>query len=332
MNNLWLTDSKKIYSQGIVSSPDENAVLFHDSTYPPLLHKLEYGSNYARGINMDRGGFGKRKDGSLFACLFDGTGGGGLASAYAAQDFTLAMLHELEQSPLKVEDKEEVKNLLHKTSHTNDAPYGDATCVAVDILPDELRAIALGDSGIIHIEKKTKKAHLFETILKEDRTNTQDTGGCMGRGGRFYHPENICLFSTPISKGDFIVLASDGLLDNLARGEENELLTLIVTNSVFDEEASLPGQYELPDIDVLSTFYEESFPSSPLQIVKRLNNYIKSVTREKHEALKNCLEQWEEAKKRNDRDAILELMHAFKQTNHRLAGKCDDCLLICIKV
>ncbi len=344
----YATKWDTISSQGMQLSSDEKACLIHDSTYPPLLHKLEYGPEYSLGVNMDRGGMGLRSDGTYYACLFDGTSGGGLDSAYAAQDFTDVMLDELGKCHVPItEDNDQarkaVTELMVRASFAKskkNALYGDATCVFIDIAPESTKGLftlnggALGDSGIIHVDGKTKMAYLFETILKDDRTNTSDTGGCVSRRGMLYRPDNISVLSKEVISGDFVVLASDGLLDNLSRGEESEVLSLIINSTYFDAEANFDVT-STPSADDLKA-YLESYPvDSNLtaeKIATRLNRYIRMLTLKKKTALQELLEAWEAAAKSQNTQVLNDLRLRFRQNNIDVPGKCDDCLVIVVQV
>ncbi len=330
---VWSTTNESISSQGEIHSPEGKVCLIHDSTYPPLLHEVEYGHEFSRGINMDRGGIGRRDDGSFYGCLFDGTGGGGLDSAYAAQDFTEEMLKGLRQKiPQLTVDL--ATNLMVQSSLAISQVgsfYGDATCVFVDTTPHLLQGAALGDSGIIHIDGKTKKAHLFETILKDDRQNMSDTGGCISRRGMIYRPDNICVLVQEIQPGDFIVLASDGLIDNLFRSEESEVITQIINSSFFDGENFFDEELgELPDADTLARRllpYKQTALTS-ITIARRLNRYLRLITAKKREALKRTLQAWQKAVREQDKDALEALSRQFKESDLRFIGKLDDCLII----
>ncbi|MBS0655070.1 MAG: hypothetical protein JSR46_04780 [Verrucomicrobia bacterium] len=348
MNIECSTKGTSSASQGLIELQDKSAALIHDSTYPPMLHMAEYGQEFSQGINMDRGGFGQRADGSRYACLFDGTGGGGLESLYAAQDFTDEMLRLLRSTPFQFSDVSEigkgfVAQLLTQCSFARPTTnFGDATCVFVDCVQEKQKGVwhlsggALGDSGIIHIRHDGLRAHLFNTILKEDKTNMCDPGGCVGRYGMLYQPDNICALSQELAAGDFVVLASDGLLDNLYRGAEDEVLSLIVSSPFFDR--AIPEMHEhhfnhVPDphelAKILKPFKATSEAPTALQIATRLNHYIKFITAKKFEAFQPLLQEWlriqsAAAKKR--------LSRQFSEVNHAYPGKCDDCLVIALQV
>ncbi len=344
----YATKSDSISSQGLIASTDERAILIHDSTYPPLLHKLEYGPDYSLGVNMDRGGFGIRDDNTIYACLFDGTSGGGLDSAYAAQDFTDEMIRQLGNSHIPIsEDSDQARRLVTEllvrsslAKPSRPSMYGDATCIFVDIAPLSQKGLymlnggALGDSGIIHIDSTSKRAHLFETILKDDRTNTADTGGCLTRRGMIYRPDNICVLSTQVAAKDFVVLASDGLLDNLSRDEEDDVLSLIVNSPFFDTLSTLefsqkPSAYELEEF---LKPYEGDNSLTAKKIVIRLNNYLRMLTAKKKAAQDALLQEWEKAALAQDSYKLQELGRRFRQNEVSFAGKCDDCLLIAFEI
>ncbi|EDQ91044.1 uncharacterized protein MONBRDRAFT_31709, partial [Monosiga brevicollis MX1] len=83
------TNQEQLASQGEIYHADgsNEAVMHHLSTSPPKYYEFQYGPEFRRGINMDRGGYGIAKDGTMFGCVFDGVTAGGKVNAYAAQAF-----------------------------------------------------------------------------------------------------------------------------------------------------------------------------------------------------------------------------------------------------
>lgn len=219
------------------------------------------------GLNMDRGGFAQlkfgcylifmfghiavllRRDGTNCACVFDGVTSGGIVNLYAAQSFTQSTIRFLVENHEKFEAKTirglgercflEAVSQEHNPKHQNaahDGEGGGATGVFVVVERRSssviLHGAALGDCIAIYLDRRRGIATQLSYFARRNNS-ARDTGGqlnmCLGISGE------VTSFSFPCEPDDFIVLTSDGLVDNIAHGHLDSVIPLIVCSVFFDE-------------------------------------------------------------------------------------------------
>jgi len=198
---VW-TDRNKLGSQGWedLTSDDESISMIHESTVCEEYYLSRYG--IAGGLNMDRGGYGQRQNGSNYACIFDGVSAGGQVNAHAAQLFTEYVLQAIQTNELQFtpnsEGQSNWKNFSKEVfcgaarSPCPDgiqADGGSATGALVHFehLPEgkgaHLRGAAVGDAAVIIVQHSTGQAVQLNTV-KRIGGDRRDTGGqiTMGSG------------------------------------------------------------------------------------------------------------------------------------------------------
>ncbi|MBS0654235.1 MAG: hypothetical protein JSR46_00515 [Verrucomicrobia bacterium] len=298
-------------SQGLYVSPDGSYAYNHASSLPSSYFKIQKGLPFA--INMDRGGVVCRKNGSLAACIADGVSGAGYFSAYVAHMIADYFLQQFATHSLPfTEDMEKNSHIALKlfadcTNHvharTPGKLHGASTALLVECMPTEntkylVKAIALGDSAVFHINTAERTSTQLNKINRkcdeEGKPIRKDSGGCIHSNGKIYLHENICAAYTYAEESDYLVLVTDGFLDNVKDGRVNELIALVAFHPFFDKFFELLMRLrkrwdytsELPSIEQLYQFISDNsleeirdFPRPTAeQITTRLATYVKIVT------------------------------------------------------
>jgi serine/threonine protein phosphatase PrpC len=271
MLKLSWTDISQLSSQGLESTEDGSISWMHSTTVPAEFYEASY--NIKGGCNMDRGGCGQTRNGQNFACVFDGVSAGGKVNAYAAQAFseiTLTglgrqLMQKLDRARDEVETVTQLESLTvmgkglfarASSSQSNpgyitaehEAEGGAATGVFAYIQPrsqtrsgrNEVHGVAIGDAMAIQISTRRSgggqplaqpEARLLNTFERIGNSAT-DTGGQITLG--IGVDGEVCPFCQTLGEEDLIILASDGLGDNIAQGEFAQIIPLIVRTAFFE--------------------------------------------------------------------------------------------------
>lgn len=332
-------------SQLLVASPFKSLVFFHDSTVP----SNEYGDHFH---NSDHGGFGHGKDGTNFGAIFDGCGSS-IWAMKAAQAFTEASLKELAKSHREIkgslsEIKEKAVDLFRTIARASEAGNATGGFVVFERLSAtgfQVNGAAVGDVAIIHVDRTRGSAFQLNQVDKNNPHDKRDPGGsiCSSQPN---DPDiqKPSVFSKPVHHQDFIILASDGLIDNIQEGQAEKIIPLIIFSPVFDKDLaelvkmkkpwldqnpdSLPSKEDLKDfiggIDKLDRNVDNEV------VAKRLNKYIKMITSEATEFIYNANQSVSAMNKdpkisQEDQEGI---KTAFKEKASSFPCKTDDCMII----
>jgi serine/threonine protein phosphatase PrpC len=263
------TDISVLGSQGLTSTVDRSIAWIHATTVPAEYYEASY--NIKGGCNMDRGGCGQTQAGYNFACVFDGVSAGGKINAYAAQAFSEITLSNLGSCGVWAIDTDPLTSL-HNTSkeifaqataqQSNpglinaeyDADGGSATGVFAFIRPrsltsgrsagtSEVCGVAIGDAMAIRITTRSSdsghqprlhqpEAFVLNTFERRGHDAT-DTGGQLTMGVGING--EVSPFCEGMGEEDVIVLASDGLGDNIVTAELTEIIPFIVRMPFFEQ-------------------------------------------------------------------------------------------------
>ncbi|MDR3624545.1 MAG: hypothetical protein P4L16_05345 [Chlamydiales bacterium] len=341
----------KIGSEGIVVAPEGSFAYSHASTVPPEYYLKKYpnvddkfcAQNYLtkfyvtsmEGMNMDRGAVGSRYDGTHFACLADGVGGGGIFSMHAAQGFCEQAIRELDSNPSLLTSKNPDKRGKELFERLVNAPgpaqiesAGAATMVvaATETRSDgfyNINGAALGDSVVIHVDGD-KHAATQLNVVKRKEGSKSDSGGQILAGTGLEKEENICGFSKKVKKEDLVILASDGLTDNIV---SIDLLPLILYNPFFDSQKE-PRAFskDLPDRKELEALLQEERTPTPEQAVTRLNNYVEWVIFQRRQMESEGLAL--EIQAGGAKNARMDGLQRILKSPEAPCGKTDDVMII----
>lgn len=239
------------------SSPDyaePHAAYSHESSITLAYYRSE---GAPCRLNMDRGGFVKRADGTFACCLADGAGGSGVISAFTAAIIVNYVLGYLYSHPLGFSDKKllhvEAKRLFSQWAEAlaTEVPFtyhargkrGFTTCIFADCSHFDaascrVNIASLGDSAAFHISRDEKKAYLLNKMTRvvtaEGQVDVTDMGGWISSAGEIDRLRSLSTHVAVIPKKDFIVLVSDGLIDNLYAGSEEEIVSIVSFSPFFD--------------------------------------------------------------------------------------------------
>lgn len=333
----------------------ENSAYSHRSTVPPEYYQKKYPRidrqflidsaldpnediSSMSGLNMDRGGFIERQDGTVAACLCDGVGGGGIFSMHAAQAFTNAALRYLQTTEAIFYSNnqklgERLFNLLvNAPGPAYDNQTGAATCVVATtrkLSKGKFRVAgaAIGDSVAIRIDSNLQQLEQLN-IVQRKNNKANDSGGQIEAGTKVWDADKISEFSTEAAPKDIIILASDGLTDNIA---SLDLIPIIVRSPRFDheiqEERALPT---LPLREELEPFCVDQVLPAPATVVHRLNNYVEWVTRARRRLESEGLQKEMSASSESDRksNAKIQEIEKILKSDQAPCGKTDDVMII----
>ncbi len=145
---------------------------------------------------------------------------------------------------------------------------------------------ALGDAVAILVDGRRGRARVLNAVHRRC-TSALDSGGqagmCLGVDG------TVEVFTAPVTRDDLIILATDGLTDNLLEAELPALLPLIATAHFFDASPAAPcpttllAPARLPTVDdvrdaVASAGFDDMLAVAPHTVAQRLVNYVLWVT------------------------------------------------------
>lgn len=317
--SLETDPSKKdqLASQGFFASPDESYACSHETSKSFSYWLNEKGLPYL--INMDRGGVVTKQDGGHTACIADGVGGAGYFSAFVAHmiceyflnPFSAKALNFTENMAQNQEIADDLFQELvnHIEMLSPNTLTGSSTALLVDCLPIgqrnnkqmyRIQVAAIGDCAVIHIDSEEKKASQLNKINRRHtlhgKPDVSSTGGHIRSSGGIRHPENIIAAISEASEDDYLILVTDGFLDNVRDGKVTEVIELVAFNPLFDQPFEKLASYKrfwecprcstLPTIENIIQFIHTNcsekspFVEKPTtaQIAKRLANYTKLVT------------------------------------------------------
>eukprot|EP00039_Didymoeca_costata_P005134 m.78762 g.78762 ORF g.78762 m.78762 type:complete len:391 (+) comp12688_c0_seq2:387-1559(+) len=310
------TDLTKVHSQGLLVSKDNTCALYHGSTTPPNFYRAKgWITGNDSDINMDRGGFGRRKDGTNCGSIFDGVTAGGRLNLYAAQAFADYVTPWLARNGHKFQQGADVNDGLSRTLFKDaverqnnpgnikqeyNAEGGAATGLFCTIQLRKgkeycvVNGAGIGDATAIQLicAPNQYEARVLSVGGIRNHGNAADNGGqltmSIGVNGE------VWTFSHPIGLQDFVLLCTDGVTDNIFYPEISTIIPLIVSLPAFDHDlkslcptvvgpnAHLPTYYELSRLFDLKTRQSMSTIKCE-QIVVRLFHYTKWVTARKFE-------------------------------------------------
>jgi hypothetical protein len=292
---------QQIGSQGFYESLDKNFAYMHESTTSPLYYRLNY-VTITNGINLDRGTFATKSDGTHCGCIADGVSSGGLLSGFAAQQFTNLIVKMLcDRTSEDLDELSRAKMLFTAcaTAAKSTKEYGGSATVAfVDSFEADTddylaRFGAIGDAAVFHVKSDSYAVEQKNRITREVATNVSDTGGQISIDGFIESPENISAGFFRVDKRDLCILATDGLTDNINHNQLHAIMSFIIQNPRFDEDpkelckVQAPWEKEHPGLLPTLEELQSAFPipkeiaQKPLtasQIVTRLTSYCKLVT------------------------------------------------------
>lgn len=232
---------------------------------------------------------------------------------------------------------------------------GSATGAFVTVEPKSggrgiANGAAVGDAAIIIVHAVDGHARMLNCVRRRGR---KDTGGqltmCIGVDGEIWN------FSEPVDQGDLILLATDGLTDNVHATELAAVIPLILRAKAFDtmvaeacpfvlgEEAHLPGQFELEQLFTdLDDFADVTCEAAAV----RLSHYVQWITRplydqeqDYYDALaifETCMAAANSEGRNPDEDpavqAATERMRVLEKTRKAgIAGKTDDAMVVVMR-
>ena len=313
---------KELGSQGFFQSKDGAYASSHESSMSTLSY---YTKNVTpvrmpQGLNMDRGGVVARVDGGYSACIADGLSSEGYLSALTAQLVCYILMKRAAQeeiahfTPNLYLNKKLAEDVFNSCAsflrqYTFDgASYGSTTALFVDCIPtiDELgqksyraQGGSLGDGAIIHICTAQKKAVQLNTITRmmndHGLPDIRDAGGAIRSTGDIFGLNKMSEFNVHLACDDFLILVTDGFLDNVAENNVSNIVEIVMSCPLFDLPLDVlrnyprfweeKDPYTVPTANELREFIlkhdgefgVEEVLTAPI-ITKRLANYIKLVT------------------------------------------------------
>nr|WP_166155636.1 protein phosphatase 2C domain-containing protein [Neochlamydia sp. AcF84]NGY95006.1 hypothetical protein [Neochlamydia sp. AcF84] len=316
-------------SQGLKLSSGKSRAMYHESTVPANEYKIKGSPTEQIFRNMDRGAAGQ-VDGKNYGIVCDGSSSGEYVMK-AAQAFTKSMEafirkgsfnKNLEPTALEELTKEVFVNA-SKSVKVDDNTYAKAATAVFATFSDipDRRDIylvnggAIGDTIAVSVNRAQGTAKQLNTITKQNPMDHADSGGALQVGEMQKSDlEKISTFSAEVNHDDVVILASDGLADNIYAGnleglspEEGAaevkrqlevILPLIIFSSKFDqslEELKSEGQPwldkdppTLPTAEDLKEFTKDEVIDTSVdneKIAQRLNNYIKFITDPQHQVV-----------------------------------------------
>jgi hypothetical protein len=290
---------------------------------------------------------------------------GGKINAYAAQAFAqftlqwLAANHRaINAGNIKqqaIDCFAEAVRKEHNPGKVNpeyDAEGGSATGVFVTtevVTRDTLivHGAAIGDAVALLVSVPSGTTIQLNSYIRRGGS-ARDPGGqlcmCMGMDG------SVSAFSTSVAPHDLVILASDGLTDNIVPGELCVIVPFLICCTYFDNdtgsysEPTMGASPHLPTFDELDRITASTKPQDLRDVTaevaaRRLTNYLHWVTRSVHELeqtyysqkfrlkqLHKCVDDEDVVAEIRRTDALLMQMEASKKA--MTAGKTDDCLIV----
>ena len=373
-NGSELGTDHKWESQGFQVSEDGTRVVYHGSTVPDN----EYGDKF---MNMDKGAAGK-VDGKNYGVVCDGSNSG-VDVMGAAQAFTESLEDSIKQGRFnnpEVEHLNVVAGMAFKIAAESAKEYvkegkrpPKATAVLANFVETpgdtgqyKVQGAAIGDAIAISISREKGTARHLNEIKRDNMKNLSDSGGSITAGEMEGEDIlKISTFSEPVGKDDVVILASDGLFDNLY-ADEKMGIALVIPKIIFSSKFDNPIGPEIkqpwldenpPRLPTAKDLEEFTQGSSMIKEVtnetmaRRLNNYVKFVTAEQKELVSKANKEMPElaAKRKELRQAyeaskdpieteklkteIASIDEKMNQTrlqvkNPRNVAKTDDCMII----
>lgn len=316
-------------SQGLKVSAGKSRVIYHESTVPANEYKIKGSPTEQIFRNMDRGAAGQL-NGKNYGIVCDGSSSGEYVMK-AAQAFTKSMEtfirkgslnKNLEPTVLEGLTKEVFVNA-SKSVKVDDNTYAKAATAVFATFADIadrtdvylVNGGAIGDTIAVSVNRAQGTAKQLNTITKQNPMDHADSGGALQVGEMQKSDlEKISTFSAEVNRDDIVILASDGLADNIYAGnleglssEEGAaevkkqlelILPFIIFSSKFDlslEELKREGQPwldkdppTLPTAEDLKRFTKDEVIDTSVdneKIAQRLNNYIKFITDPQHQVV-----------------------------------------------
>ncbi|MBS0654304.1 MAG: hypothetical protein JSR46_00875 [Verrucomicrobia bacterium] len=307
-------------SQGFFISDDGSFTYSHESNVSLSFYKSDLGLPFA--VNMDRGGVVTRPDGSHAACIADGASGDGFFSAFVAQMICEHFLktylcksmqfteNSIQNRLIATDEFYNCAQVVHKQSPN--ALQGSSTALFVECVPVgqknqknlyRVQTIALGDGAAFLINfGENKIAQLNKITRRLDSQGYPDAthaGGLISSKAYIERLENTCATYIEASEDDYIILVTDGFLDNVRDDQDLQLTYFIARHPFFDQPVEQLTKYDrfwenwqdwrktqLPTIEQLKKFICDNskghkfvFPKpTPEQVTKRLATYVKLIT------------------------------------------------------
>lgn len=299
------TTIEELGSQGVREAKDKSAAFIHATTSPPTYYLCSYGIS---SINMDRGGIGHARNGTNFACIFDGVTSGGKINAYAAQAFTDFIMDWLAENhaglgyggETKLVDTAraaftaatQAENNPGRADSSKQAEGGSATGAFIVFERQSdgkaiLHGASIGDAAAIIVRPVEGTAHQLNPVYrKHDRDNGGQMTMCLGLDGQVWS------FANEVSAHEFVVLATDGLTDNVLHEDFDRLIPLLMAARLFDTQVGFDCEYiikeppEAPTYAFLRKLVAGNMDTAEHitceAAARRLFNYVEWVTRIYH--------------------------------------------------
>ena len=210
---------------------------------------------------------------------------------------------------------------------------------------------AIGDAAVFLVHTATGLTKQLNTVARRGNS-ARDTGGqvtmCIGVDG------TVSSFTARAQSQDIIILATDGLTDNLDEVTGHQVITLVIRMPFFDV---LPGTQSDAIIGTKSRFpaaaeiqkipgavIEDILTVTPVQVVRRLGNYVKWVTLPKYHNEQSYFKATitlneltsNRAPSQGELADIEQLkmdLAAAERTKNEagFAGKTDDCMIVAFR-
>ncbi len=315
--------------------------------------------------------------------MLDGVTSGGVVNAYAAQSFAetiLASLRELHTTitpdnleTLSTAMLEQCTRLANNPKHTNpayDAEGGSATVafaivnptpqpLAPGIVPHDpahgrpvqVLGAAVGDAAAYVIDSQKRHALRLNTVVRRNGS-ARDTGGQITMGQGILG--TVCTFTAAVHETGFVLLATDGLTDNVNEEDSSAIIPLIMSSPYFDSIPARPCETlsqptpHLPSLVELAHALDGGPQPQALDTVscataaQRLVNYIDWITqpiqRAENQYYQAMLQEADLSQLKQTleiqmtREALVTSMReleAARKAGH--AGKTDDCMIVVFK-
>lgn len=354
---------KELGSQGFFA---EDSYAYSHTTSVPLSYFLnEMGLPYE--VNMDRGGIKSRSDGSQAACIADGLGGETYFSAFVAHMICEYFLSTFSEKPMDFTENGETNKAIaqellqecanHIKARCPNTCWGASTALFAECVPAEkrdgkqmytLQAISLGDAAVIHINTTSRMVSQLNKIQRFNNMVT-DTGGSIFSTGDIEQKENITAVTTKVAKNDYIVLVTDGFLDNVRDEKVEEIILFVAFNPFFDTNLDNLVNYDrcwewrsegaaLPTLREIKEFVQNNGGSldmiyprpTPAQVTQRLANYTNLVTytRSKKEEQYYCKQQKNSLQTNRPISLPKTSTAGASENQPDNSPKTDDCMII----
>lgn len=262
---------------------------------------------------------------------------------FAAQAFVDEGMQMLGQDPIlftRPESNEEqgkklFENLVQAEGPAKENSAGAATFIVASArkVADgyQVNGAALGDSVALHISMGTQMAAKQLNTVQRREGSKSDSGGQICAGDQVVNLEKTSSFSANVAAEDLIILASDGLIDNLQR---IDLLPLILQNPLFDQPIKNKWmRKDFPGTDQLMQLLngQQASNPTPVQAVTRLNNYVDWVIRHRRDLENTGISLQSDINNTTDPSILSRLKINADEVEDqlkKLCGKTDDVMII----